>query len=175
MKNRDPSTGKQSLTCSGLRKRFLMWTHNCMQEHEVGRYSTPPGKSWAVPCGFAIYFQLGISQCPEEGNKAGKSLVLSGRSWGHLGCLVWRKGGPEATSLLSSTSQGGEAEREVPVSALWEPVTEHRGMAQSWALGGSDWALGTIYFLWGWLNTGAGSLVIWWLVSRACSRGIWTP
>jgi len=47
----------------------------------------------------------------------------------HVGCSVWRRQILEATSLLSSTSCGGKAEREVPVSPPWYLMT---GRVQQW-------------------------------------------
>ena len=47
----------------------------------------------------------------------------------HVGCSVWRRQILEATSLLSTTSCGGKAEREVPVSSPCYLMTGH---VQEW-------------------------------------------
>lgn len=54
------------------------------------------------------------------------------RGWERLRCLVWRRGGREATSQLSAASWGGEAQSEVPASAPWEVMTGCTGTAQSY-------------------------------------------
>ena len=38
--------------------------------------------------------------------------------WGHSGCLVWRKGGSEVTSLLPTSSWRGEAEGDAGLLSL---------------------------------------------------------
>lgn len=47
------------------------------------------------------------------------------------------------------------------VSAPQEPMTGCKGTAQSWAWGGSDWLLGTIYLSEVWSITGTGFLARW--------------
>lgn len=56
----------------------------------------------------------------------------------------------------------------------WEPMTGHVGTAKGCTRGSSVWTSENIYLMWGWSNTGTGSLERW-MMLRACQslRGIW--
>lgn len=55
-------------------------------------------KFWAPQC-----------MCLEGGNKGGRACPVK-RGWGHLGCLVWRKGGWLRDDLTASCSSEEEAD-----------------------------------------------------------------
>lgn len=77
--------------------------------------------------------------------------------------------------VTSFLSEAGKAEREVPISSHWYPVTGDVAMAQSCTKEGLDWTVRSLSVLRGWANTGTGFLGKWLMLQAClCLRGIWT-